>query len=90
MIKFVSYDGKYPNLCRGTLTIEKDGERYELRNVLQSGGRNFYEHYGDGYVEMGPWIVDPRELPEELVDSVEEIEELVNEHVDYGCCGGYQ
>ena len=27
MIKFISYDGAYPNLCSGTLVVEIDGER---------------------------------------------------------------
>ena len=26
-VKFISYDGKYPNLCRGKLTLEIDGEK---------------------------------------------------------------
>ena len=25
-VKFISYDGKYPNYCSGTLTLEIDGE----------------------------------------------------------------
>ena len=31
-IKFISYDGEFPNLCRGTLLLEIDGE------VIQFGG----------------------------------------------------
>ena len=27
MIKFISYDGAYPNLCSGTLVVEIDGKR---------------------------------------------------------------
>ena len=26
MIKFISYDGKYPHLCSGVLTVNIDGQ----------------------------------------------------------------
>lgn len=29
-IKFVSYTGKYPNLCRGILTVEINGREYKF------------------------------------------------------------
>lgn len=29
-VKFVSYTGKYPNLCSGVLTLEIDGETYRF------------------------------------------------------------
>ena len=88
MIKFISYDGKFPNLCRGTLAIEKDGKRYELRNVLISCGNSFIDAYGDGYTIKGRWRIDSFELPRKLQGDIKEIEELVNEHLEHGCCGG--
>lgn len=36
-IKFISYTGKYPNLCRGILTVEINGKEYKF-------GHDF-EHY---------------------------------------------
>ncbi len=30
MIKFISYTGKYPNLCSGVLTVEIDGKEYKF------------------------------------------------------------
>ena len=37
-IEFVSYDGRYPNLCRGTLIMKIDGIEIEF-NGLESGGK---------------------------------------------------
>ena len=30
MIKFISYTGKYPNLCSGVLTVDIDGKEYKF------------------------------------------------------------
>lgn len=38
MIKFISYDGKYPNFCSGTLILEVDGKKRALSHALCSGG----------------------------------------------------
>ena len=34
MIKFISYTGKYPNLCSGVLTIEIDGKEYKFGHEI--------------------------------------------------------
>ena len=40
-LKLVSYDGRYPSLCSGTLTIKDEisGQFYHLNNVLKYGGK---------------------------------------------------
>lgn len=43
MVKFVSYDGKYPNLCSGTLVLEVDGEKREIPYALCSGGSAYFD-----------------------------------------------
>lgn len=37
-IEFVSYDGDYPNFCRGTLTLRVEGEEISVARCLVSGG----------------------------------------------------
>ena len=85
-IKFVSYDGKYPNLCSGTLVLGKDGKQYQLQHCLRSGGSVFFDSDWNGIVTSGSWnVVD---LPEELEPFHDEIEQLVNDNVPQGCYGG--
>lgn len=87
-LKFVSYDGRYPSLCSGTLTIKDEtfGRFYRLTNVLKSGGK-CSAHTG-GRRSTGPWRIYKDELPKELVPYIKDIQKLVNDNVEHGCCGG--
>lgn len=86
MVKFISYNGKYPNLCSGELVIEIDGKECNLgKYVLRSGGSVSFTDDWDEVVTDGAWSVD---VPEELQKYKEEIEEVVNDNVPWGCCGG--
>lgn len=86
MVKFVSYDGKYPCLCMGTLVLEIDGKIVNLKGVLMSGGSvTFYNGYMDVEVTKGGWELD---LPDEYLDFYDDIKKVVNENVPHGCCGG--
>lgn len=85
MIEFVSYDGRYPNLCRGTLVLRIDGELVCLNHCLVSGGCVAFNDDWDEIVEQGEWSVD---VPEEYKKYEGEITTLVNENIEYGCCGG--
>lgn len=87
MIKFISYDGKYPCLCTGTLIIEVDGKTYSLKNAMISGGSICRDEDWDMWAEQGDWEVDLDEYPE-LEPYKEEITRVVNENVMRGCCGG--
>lgn len=88
MVKFISYNGAYPCLCFGTLVIEVDGERYELGDILQSGGSVSFDEDLEAIVTQGEWVICEHSLPDELKSLKWEIENVVNENVPYGCCGG--
>ena len=88
-VKFISYDGRYPNLCSGILILEADGKRYEFApHSLSSGGGTYFTNgYQDNYVEEGDWAISqfPVDFPPELED---EAVRVLNDNVSQGCCGG--
>lgn len=86
MVKFVSYDGSYPNLCRGKLVLEIDGKIVEFPDYcMSSGGSVWFDDDWDEHVEYGEWSV---KVPEKYAHLRSEIEDCVNENVPCGCCGG--
>ena len=87
MVEFVSYDGKWPCLCYGTLTIKVDGKTYRFTSAMVSGGCICRNEEWEMWSEQGPWEINLEEHPE-LEQYKEEIEKIVNENVEYGCCGG--
>lgn len=103
-VKFVSYTGRYPNLCSGVLTLEINGKEYKFgHNYMNpnwkteknfptfwhSGGScGFSYDYSDEYTNYGEWEIDVDELPEELKPYAAEIDEVFNNNVPNGCCGG--
>lgn len=87
MVEFVSYNGRYPCLCSGTLTIKVDGKTYSFRNAMLSGGQICRNEEWDMWSEEGDWEIDLEEHPE-LEQYKEEITRVVNDNVEHGCCGG--
>ena len=84
-IEFVSYDGAYPNLCSGTLTLCVDGKLWQKRYCLMSGGSCSWENESAG---RGPWKISGYDFRDFTKDEQAEILRLVNERVEWGCCGG--
>lgn len=87
-VEFVSYDGKYPNLCSGLLKLKVFGKEVELTSeCFMSGGH--IERDKDGFfVCQGDWEVDETELPDELKPLKGQIERCMNDNIEHGCCGG--
>lgn len=87
-VKFVSYDGKYPNLCGGILILTIDGKEVTFPSCsLSSGGGVSFDKDWNADVWTGSWSINnwPTDFPEELK---EEAENIVNQHIPLGCCGG--
>lgn len=92
-VKFISYTGKWPNLCSGVLTLEVNGKIYkfgysqEYRDFWASGGSCGFKG-GKSYINYGEWEINVDDLPEELRKYAPEIDKVFNENVESGCCGG--
>ena len=87
-LKFVSYDGGYPNMCAGVLVLSVDGEDVEFpSHSLSSGGSVWFDDDWSEHIDQGPWSINrwPQEFPVELRSQAVK---LVNKNVPFGCCGG--
>lgn len=84
-VEFVSYDGEFPNLCRGTLILKIDGELVNLGQCLRSGGNVWFDDDWREQIDEDEWSVD---VPEEYAHLAKEITDAVNASVEWGCCGG--
>lgn len=96
-VKFISYDGKYPCLCYGTLTLEINGKTYKFGDntgndfgpFWTSGGSAYFTNdYSDSVVEEDEWNIDVEDIPQEFRCYAEEIDRVFNDNVRHGCCGG--
>lgn len=98
-VQFISYTGKYPNLCSGVLTLQIDGEictfgnsydtKTDFDKFWYSGGTcGFTNNYTNEYVDAGEWVIDVSRIPEQFRKYATVIDSLFNSNVRHGCCGG--
>lgn len=99
-VEFVSYTGRFPNLCGGVLTLKIDGEEvcfghdYTVINSWKTDG-NYSEFWCSGggldsdYCSyQNEWEINVEKIPEEYRKYASEIDYIFNSNVPYGCCGG--
>ena len=94
-VEFISYSGKYPCLCMGKLMLKIDGEEVKFGNKYSYKDVDYptFWHSGGGIdrnycAYSGEWEINVEELPEQYRKYATEIDEVFNENVEYGCCGG--
>ena len=84
----IEYDGRYPNLCSGTLRVIIDEKEWVFpSHSLSTGGNVWFDDNWSEHVEDGPWSINhwPENFPEEYKSTV--LYE-VNNSIQHGCCGG--
>jgi hypothetical protein len=75
------HDGKY-HISKGY-----DDNNYD--KFWTSGGECGFENdYANSYVHEGEWVINENELPNEFKKYIYEIDEVFNNNVEHGCCGG--
>lgn len=78
---------------------KSDSNKYKEEEIYPrfwySGGScGFSNDYNDSddndnsYVEYGAWTIDYEDIPDKFKEYAEEIDNVFNENVSYGCCGG--
>ena len=94
-VEFISYSGKYPCLCMGKLMLKIDGEEVKFGNKYSYKDVDYptFWHSGGGLdnnycAYSGEWEIDVEELPEQYRKYATEIDDVFNENVEHGCCGG--
>ncbi|MEA1998186.1 MAG: hypothetical protein U9N61_02520 [Euryarchaeota archaeon] len=84
----IKYDGAYPNLCSGNLSVIIDGKEWMFpQYCLISGGYVSFDENWTDTVGKGPWSVFnwPKDFPDNLKEPVLD---AINENIPHGCCGG--
>lgn len=93
-VKFISYTGKWPNLCDGLLTLEIDNEKVTFGSVYMYEEAQYDKFWSSGgrcsikCIETSEWCISEQKLPERFRKYAEEIDDVFNTNVEYGCCGG--
>lgn len=92
-VEFVSYDGKFPNLCRGTLVLRIDGEEVSFdflsgNDFWASGGNVSFTDDWEDIVTTGEWELRMERIPDKYRKYADEMINVFNANVDFGCCGG--
>lgn len=86
----IEYNGKYPNLCRGELTVILDGVRWEFgKYVIHSGGTIERDNDWNMWATEGAWYMDEDDFPKGFpMEYMYDVINAVNEEIPLGCCGG--
>ena len=86
-VEFISYNGEYPCLCYGDLTLKINGKEMTFECPLISGGHCSWNEDGDEIIR-GNWVLNQDAFEKFTEEEQGQILKVVNENVPHGCCGG--
>ena len=102
VVKFISYNWDISLYCNGILTLNIEGTEWKFGNHSGCDFPKFWTSEGswdyDGNVTTGPWQIDKLDK-EKILEEFDKIFEedpykllekcltIMNENVNYGCCG---
>ena len=88
----IDYDGCYPCLCCGHLVVKIDDKVFDFgEGSLSSGGHvEFDEHWSEKVVYGAwKWGIEDEDFPKDFpLDLKDDVLRVINDEVEYGCCGG--
>lgn len=67
---------------------DEDPEHPNFNSFWTSGGSVSHDGHWNWEVDTDEWEIDVNELPEQFWDVADEIDDVFNENVEFGCCGG--
>ena len=74
---------------QGWVYEDEDPENPNFDSFWTSGGNVSHDgNYENWDVDTGEWRIDVDDLPEQFRDLAAEIDECMNSHIRWGCCGG--
>ena len=87
LVRFDLYGSEYRD-GKGDFTTEGYLKPGLYDEFWHSGGCVSFDNNWTEHVESGKWEICKDELPDELKPFAQEIDDLFNANVPWGCCGG--
>ena len=88
----IAYDGEYPCLCMGKLTVDVNDTVWDFgKYCLVSGGYAGFTADWEDDVGYGEWSINEHSWPESFPTDPAlraAVVQAVNDEVPQGCCGG--
>ena len=85
-------DGEVVVFGHHNIARDKETKKYidgHYDSFWSSGGDcGFSSDYSDTWCSTGEWNISFENLPEQFRKYADEIDEVFNDNVEYGCCGG--